>query len=60
MTESIGVYVARGHVEMAQDDRVVMADTITYNERAGRSAPRGNVDPADAERRHHLRATTSI
>ena len=27
--QDLGVYVARGHVEMAQDDRVVMADTIT-------------------------------
>jgi LPS-assembly protein len=41
--ESLGVYVARGHVEMAQDDRVVMADTITYNERAKTISASGNV-----------------
>ena len=41
--QELGVYVARGHVEMAQDDRVVMADTITYNERAKTISASGNV-----------------
>lgn len=41
--QDLGVYVARGHVEMAQDDRVVMADTITYNERAKTISASGNV-----------------
>ena len=41
--QELGVYVARGHVEMAQDDRVVMADTITYNERAKTVSASGNV-----------------
>ena len=41
--EDLGVYVARGHVEMAQDDRVVMADTITYNERSKTISASGNV-----------------
>jgi LPS-assembly protein len=41
--EDLGVYVARGHVEMAQDDRVVMADTVTYNERAKTISASGNV-----------------
>lgn len=41
--EQLGVYVARGRVEMAQDDRVVMADTITYNERSKTISASGNV-----------------
>ena len=41
--ENLGVYVARGHVEMAQDDRVVMADVVTYNERAKTVSASGNV-----------------
>jgi LPS-assembly protein len=41
--QDLGVYVARGHVEMMQDDRVVMADTITYNERAKTISASGNV-----------------
>jgi len=41
--QELGVYVARGHVEMAQDDRVVMADTVTYNERAKTISASGNV-----------------
>jgi LPS-assembly protein len=41
--QELGVYVARGHVEMAQDDRVVMADTITYNERSKTISAAGNV-----------------
>jgi LPS-assembly protein len=41
--QDLGVYVARGHVEMAQDDRVVMADTITYNERSRTISASGNV-----------------
>jgi LPS-assembly protein len=41
--QDLGVYVARGHVEMAQDDRVVMADTITYNERSKTISASGNV-----------------
>ncbi len=40
--QDLGVYVARGHVEMAQDDRVVMADTITYNVRAKTFSASGN------------------
>ena len=41
--QDLGIYVARGHVEMKQDDRVVMADTITYNERAKTISASGNV-----------------
>ncbi len=41
--QELGVYVARGHVEMAQDDRVVMADIITYNERSKTISASGNV-----------------
>jgi LPS-assembly protein len=41
--EELGVYVARGHVDMQQGDRVVMADTVTYNERAKTISASGNV-----------------
>jgi LPS-assembly protein len=39
----LGIYVARGHVEMRQDDRVVVADTVTYNERSKTISASGNV-----------------
>jgi LPS-assembly protein len=41
--QDLGVYVARGHVEMSQDDRIVMADTVTYNERSKTISASGNV-----------------
>ena len=41
--QDLGVYVARGHVEMQQDDRVVMADVVTYNERSKTISAAGNV-----------------
>jgi LPS-assembly protein len=41
--QELGVYVARGHVEMQQDDRILMADTVTYNERSKTMSASGNV-----------------
>lgn len=41
--QDLGIYVARGHVEMQQDDRVVMADVVTYNERSKTISASGNV-----------------
>ena len=41
--QDLGVYVARGHVEMSQDDRIVMSDVITYNERSKTISASGNV-----------------
>ena len=41
--QELGVYVARGHVEMSQDGRIAMADTVTYNERSKTISASGNV-----------------
>jgi len=39
----LGIYVARGHVEMTQGDRVLMADTVSYNENSRTLTASGNV-----------------
>ena len=36
----LGVVTARGHVEISRGDRVVHADTVSYNERRRPSPPR--------------------
>ena len=41
--QDLGVYVARGRVEMEQDNRILMADTVTYNERSRTMSASGNV-----------------
>jgi LPS-assembly protein len=41
--QELGIYVARGHVEMSQGDRVVMADVVSYNERTKTISASGNV-----------------
>jgi LPS-assembly protein len=41
--EDFGIYVARGHVEMQRDDKIVMADVLTYNERTKTLTASGNV-----------------
>jgi LPS-assembly protein len=41
--EDYGLYVARGHVEMQRDDKIVMADVLTYNERTKTLTASGNV-----------------
>lgn len=39
----LGVVTARGHVELSQDERIVLADTLTYDERTGTVVATGNV-----------------
>ena len=41
--ENLGIFVARGHVEILRDGRVVKADVVTYNERTKRITAAGNV-----------------
>ncbi len=39
----LGVVVATGHVEFSRDDNVLMADTVTYNQREDTATASGNV-----------------
>ena len=39
----LGLYVARGNVEVVQGDRTLLADTVTYNQRRGAVVATGNV-----------------
>ncbi len=39
----LGIVVASGHVEVSQEDRVLKADTLTYNERQKTVSASGNV-----------------
>lgn len=41
--EEFGIFVARGNVEMQRDDKIVMADVLTYNERTKTLSASGNV-----------------
>jgi len=41
--EELQVVVASGHVEISQDDRVLLADNVTYNQRTGTVSASGNV-----------------
>ncbi len=41
--EDFGIYVARGHVEAQRGDKIIMADTLTYNERTKSVTANGNV-----------------
>lgn len=41
--EDFGIYVARGNVEMQRDDKIVMSDVLTYNERTKTLTASGNV-----------------
>ncbi|TXH33480.1 MAG: LPS assembly protein LptD [Rhodospirillaceae bacterium] len=41
--EELGVYVARGHVQVRRGDKIAMADTVAYNERTKRITASGNV-----------------
>jgi LPS-assembly protein len=41
--ESLGIFVARGHVEILREDKIVKADVVTYNERTKRITAAGNV-----------------
>jgi LPS-assembly protein len=39
----LGIVTATGHVEIAQGDRILLADTVSYSERDGRVTASGNV-----------------
>ena len=41
--ETLGIFVARGHVEVLREDKIVKADVVTYNERTKRITAAGNV-----------------
>jgi LPS-assembly protein len=41
--ENLGIFVARGHVEILREGKVVKADVVTYNERTKRITAAGNV-----------------
>ena len=41
--ENLGIFVARGHVEILREGKVVKADVVTYNERTKRITASGNV-----------------
>src|SRR5208282_779819 len=41
--EDLGIIVASGHVEISQQDRVLLADTVTYNQRTDTVTASGNV-----------------
>lgn len=43
----LGVVVASGHVEVSQDDRILEANTLTYNERTKTVSASGNVSLMD-------------
>jgi LPS-assembly protein len=41
--DELGLVVANGHVEISQGDRILRADTVTYNQRADAVTASGNV-----------------
>ncbi|MEZ5829749.1 MAG: LPS assembly protein LptD [Dongiaceae bacterium] len=41
--ENLGIFVARGHVEILREGKIVKADVVTYNERTNRITAAGNV-----------------
>jgi LPS-assembly protein len=41
--ETLGIFVARGNVEILREGRIVKADVVTYNERTDRITASGNV-----------------
>ncbi len=41
--ENLGIFVARGHVEILRSGKIVKADVVTYNERTKRITAAGNV-----------------
>src|SRR5262245_6016974 len=40
--DKLDLFVARGDVEILREDKIVMADTVTYNERTKRIIASGN------------------
>ena len=41
--EDLGLIVARGHVELSQNDQILLADTVTYNQRTDTATASGHV-----------------
>jgi LPS-assembly protein len=41
--QDLGLIVAKGHVELSQQDQVLLADTVTYNQRTDTVTASGNV-----------------
>jgi LPS-assembly protein len=41
--QSLGLIVARGHVEISQDDEILLADTVTYNQHTDTATASGHV-----------------
>jgi LPS-assembly protein len=41
--QDLGLVVAKGHVELSQNDEVMLADTVTYNQRTDTVTASGNV-----------------
>ncbi len=41
--QDLGLIVAKGHVELSQQDQILMADTVTYNQRTDTVTASGNV-----------------
>jgi len=41
--ENLGIFVARGHVEILREGKIIKADVVTYNERTKRIIAAGNV-----------------
>jgi len=45
--EELGLVVASGHVEISQNDRILLADTVTYNQRTDTVTASGHVSLLD-------------
>ncbi len=41
--QELGLTVAKGHVELSQDDQILLADTVTYNQRTDTVTASGHV-----------------
>lgn len=41
--QDLGLVIAKGHVELSQNDQVMLADTVTYNQRTDTVTASGNV-----------------
>ena len=54
----LGIVTARGHVEISRLDYVLLADTVTYNQRDDVMTAQGNVTILEAHRQRRVLATT--
>ena len=41
--QDLGLIIAKGHVELSQDDQILLADTVTYNQRTDTVTASGHV-----------------